>query len=708
MASRVEEDEQAEDEGPQVEGQPRQAPEHGSRLTLLPLPATRRDDVVDVVHGVEVADPYRWLEDGDAPETRAWTDAQNERTRSYLDALPFRAELRDRLERLLRVTVVGAPRLAGERVFALERGGDRDQAVLTVRSFGGDGSDARTLLDPSSEAADAAVAIDWYHPSPDGRLVAYGTSEAGDERSTLRVLDVDTGEHLPDVIPHCRAASVAWLPDGSAFAHTRYPADSEYGRHVVWHELGADPATDPVLWGVEDLPDEQAWPDVSISPDGRWLLIHVSVGWSRTDVHLLDREGGGRAVVVEGEEATSRFEVVGDRLHGTTTRSAPRGRVVSALVAAPSDWTTIVPESSLVLDGSAVAGESLLVASSDVAVGRLHRYRLDGSGSEEIALPGVGSLGGIDADPFAERAVLSFSSWARPSTLLRWVPGSLSPLGGDPSDVDPEAYVVDRAVYRSTDGTEVPISLLHRSSVVPGPDTPCVLTGYGGFAIAESPAWSPFGVAVADAGGLYAVAGLRGGLEHGEEWHLAGTREHKQQVFDDFACAADWLVSEGLTRRERLAVRGGSNGGLLVGAVLVQRPDLCRAVHCAVPLLDMVRYPRFLIARLWVPEYGDPDVAEDFAFLHAYSPYHRVTDGVCYPAVLVTTAESDSRVDPLHARKFAARLQAATSCGDEHPVLLRIETRAGHGQGKPVGKQADEAADVLAFLFDQLGVELPA
>ncbi|HEV2069795.1 MAG TPA: prolyl oligopeptidase family serine peptidase, partial [Acidimicrobiales bacterium] len=260
--------------------------------------------------------------------------------------------------------------------------------------------------------------------------------------------------------------------------------------------------------------------------------------------------------------------------------------------------------------------------------------------------------------------------------------------------------------YSSTDGVEVPLYLVQRETTRPGPDTPVVLTGYGGFGIASGPAWSPMAVAVADAGGIYAVAGIRGGAERGEDWHKAGMRQHKQQSFDDFIAAADWLVAEGLTSRSRLAIRGGSNGGLLVGAALTQRPDLCAAVHCAVPLLDMVRFPQFLIARLWVPEYGDPELAEEFAWLHAYSPYHRVVDGTCYPAVLLTTAESDSRVDPCHARKFAARLQAATSCGEERPVLLRVETRAGHGAGKPVGKQADEAADVLAFVFDQLGVEV--
>jgi prolyl oligopeptidase len=357
------------------------------------------EDVVDVLHGVAVADPYRWLEDGDDPEVVAWASAQNERTRSVLDALPDRPALRAQLERLLRAPVAVAPRLAGDRVFALERGGSRDQAVLTVRPFGDPDAPSRVLVDPAGAAADAAVAIDWYAPSPDGQLVAYGTSEGGDERSTLRVLDVDGGTHLGDVIPNCRAASVGWLPDGSAFAYTRYgylgdddTEGGEYCRWVWWHELGADPVDDDLLWGEDDLPDPTAWPDVRLSPDGRWMLIHVSLGWSRTDVHLIDRATGHREAIVEGAQAVTSLEVVGERLFGTTTVKAPRGRVVTASVHDPvGTWQTLVPEGDAVIEGAVVAGRSLLVAESEVAVGRVRRYGLDGSGGEVLALPGPSS-----------------------------------------------------------------------------------------------------------------------------------------------------------------------------------------------------------------------------------------------------------------------------------------------------------------------------
>ncbi len=683
----------------------------------VPPPALARvDTIVERLHGVDVADPYRWLENGESEETLAWVAAQNQRTRQALDHLPGRPALRARLEQLLRSPSITSPRLAGDLVFTRERAGPRDQASLVVRSAADRDAAARTLVDPGA-GEDATLALDWFHPSSDGALVAYGTSTAGDERSTLQILDVATGRHLPDVIPHTRAASVAWRPDGTAFAYTRYPDpavvgndQAGYHRAVWWHELGDDPTSDELVWGDDDLPDPTAWPSVSLSIDGRWMLIHVSLGWSRVDVHLLDRTTGERRTIIEGEEAATSLQVVGDRLYGTTTLGAPRGRVVAALVAAPESphWETVVAESEAVIEVAAVAGASLLVASCAVGVARLHRYRLDGSGDAPVELPGIGALAGLDADHDRELAFLAFSSFTRAPGLWRWTPAGLEPWGAptDGSGPDADLYQVRLADYPSTDGVNVPLFLVQRADTPAGPDTPVVLTGYGGFAIASGPAWSPVAVAVADAGAIYAVAGIRGGAEHGEDWHQAGMRQHKQQSFDDFAAAADWLVAEGLTSRPRLAIRGGSNGGLLVGAAMTQRPDLCRAVHCAVPLLDMVRFPRFLIARLWVSEYGDPDVAEEFAWLRTWSPYHRVTEGTCYPAVLLTTADSDSRVDPCHARKFAARLQAATTCGEEQPVLLRVETRAGHGQGKPVGKQADEAADVLAFLFDQLGLAM--
>lgn len=710
-------------------------------LTPPPPPAPRAD-TVDVVHGVAVPDPYRWLEDADAPATRAWVEASNARTRTLLDARPGRAGLVDRYTQLFSAGTAGAPSIRGGRLFSVDRWGDLEQAVLVVRDLHGERVPTpRTLVDPHRLTGDVTAAVDWYAPSVDGRLVAFGTSTGGDERSTLQVVDVATGRQLDDTIPHTRAASVAWAPDGSAFAYTRYPDpaavgddEANYHRTVWWHVLGDDPGHDELVFG--DLPDKTAHPAVELSRDGRWLVVEVSLGWTRVDVHLIDRTTGARTTVIEGVEAVSSFTVVRDRLVGTTTLDAPRGRVVAADVAdpAPDRWRTVVGESDDVIEGVAVTSSSLLVASTRSALGRLTRLPLGavgddadrGSAPVEIALPEPGTLAGLAGDRDSDTAVVAFTSWARPTELWRWAPATPgAPTGpsdhdtpgaaAGPSDelvrwsalpvaVDPADYTVGIDRYASTDGTEITLFTLRRSDVEPSPATPTVLTGYGGFAVTMSPTYSPTAVAVADGGGVFAVACIRGGAEHGEDWHRAGMRDRKQQVFDDFAAAADWLVDHGRTSRDRLAVRGGSNGGLLVAATLTQRPDLCRAAVCAVPLTDMVRFPRFLIAQLWTPEYGDPDVADEFAWLWAYSPYHRLADGTCYPATLVLTGEHDSRVDPAHARKFGAALAWATSCGDDRPVLVPVESRAGHGQGKPASKQAGEAGDVHTFLRWQIGL----
>ncbi|MGH9276761.1 MAG: prolyl oligopeptidase family serine peptidase, partial [Acidimicrobiales bacterium] len=393
---------------------------------------------------------------------------------------------------------------------------------------------------------------------------------------------------------------------------------------------------------------------------------------------------------------------------------APRGRVISAPLDRPQaeHWVDVVPEGSAVIEALTIAGGSLLVSTSEHAVSHLWRYALDGSGGQEMGLPEPGAIVGIDAEPAVERAFVTFTSFARPPALWRWEAGeSLEPWSHHVSPIDPARYEVRQVFYESTDGARVPMFLISQ----PGSSSPqpAVLTGYGGFAIASTPAFSPGIVAWCDAGGLYALAGIRGGGEYGEEWHEAGMRHRKQQVFDDFAAAAAWLADQGLTTPERLAIRGGSNGGLLVGATVTQRPDLCKAAVCAVPLLDMLRYDRYLIGALWVPEYGDPADPDDFKTLFAYSPYHRVVDGFDYPALLILTAESDSRVDPMHARKFAARMQTAvqgvraTQAGADSLILLRVESRAGHGLGKPRWKQADELADTWAFIVWQLGLPNP-
>ena len=574
--------------------------------------------------------------------------------------------------------------------------------MLCVRPLYAASTPAPTIvIDPAAATDDATTAIDWFHPSRDGRFIAYGTSASGDERSTLRIVDVESGDHLTDEIPNTRAASVGWTPDGSAFAYTRYATGGDYDRHVFWHHLGTAWSKDDVLFDA--LPDPTAWPDVSVSRDGRFALVHVELGWSRVDVHVIDLATRARHTIIEGTDAVTwlGFDERRSRLVGWTTLDADRGRVIAIDVEgdlAPATWQTLVPESDRVIDGVSITADSLLVSTTRRAVSTLDRYAADGRVVGPIELPEQGSLAGVASSREAELAVFAFTGFARPSALFRWTPDGVLPWSDLPGGPDASTFAVRQDTYPSTDGTDIAMFVVSRVDDDGRDPRRTILYGYGGFAITMSPAYNPLIAAWVEEGGRYAIACIRGGAEEGETWHRAGMRERKQQVFDDFHAAGDWLVAQGVTTRDQLAIRGGSNGGLLVGAAITQRPDLCRAAICAVPLLDMVRFHHFLIAKLWIPEYGDPDVEEEFRWLHAYSPYHHVVDGVCYPATLIETGEEDSRVDPSHARKFAALLQERTACGDDRPVLVRIESKAGHGQGKPASRQADEAADVLAFL----------
>ena len=702
---------------------------------MNPPPPTRREVVTDTLHGVTLADPYRWLEHGDDPEVQQWVADQNRYTRQALDARPDRDAWHERLVALMGLPVVMSAVVRGDRVFTSERLTGADQYVLALRSLSSlDVLDAPpvVLFDPAIGSADAAVAIDWFEPSPDGSMVALGVSEGGTENSTLQVLVIGPDSAvtvLDDRIPNTRACSVAWEPDGSGFLYTRYPAGDEYHRTVFAHRLGDDPASDPVVW-AEHVTAE-TWPAVDVSPDGRWLLVHAMVGWSRHDVHVFDRlaPAAGWRVVIAGAEvmSTFSFDAAGTGLIGTTTLDAPKGRVVAVPLpddaddfAEPSAWTTIVPERDLVLGGLTVAGDEILLVATSNAVDSVEQWSPDGTrlgtlgGSDGL---GVCSVVSMSADRTTGRGVVvtvgfdaPFRFWPVAASSNDVRVGSAADSARNPTQTSRReaasipALAVSQVTYPSLDGTEIGMFLIHRVDVAPAPDTPTILNGYGGFAIAETPVWSPTIAAWCEQGGLYAIAGLRGGVEHGEAWHDAGRRGNKQNVFDDFHAAADWLVATGRTSRERLAIDGRSNGGLLVGAALTQRPDLCAAVSCGVPLLDMIRFPQFLIARLWTDEYGDPDVAEEFAWLHAYSPYHHVVDGTAYPATFLWTAEGDTRVDPLHARKMAALLQASSGSIAQRPILIHQEGRAGHGVGKPVSKKADEQADVLAFFTWQLDV----
>jgi len=672
--------------------------------------------VVDALHGVEIADPYRWLEHGASESTADWVHAQNEHTRQALDARPHRDRWLERLSALMSLPTVLSCSVRGDRLFVLERAASADQFALVVRSASDPTSPARTLLDPAALAADAAVAIDWFEPSDDGSLVAIGLSEGGTEDSVLHLLRVDTGAFDEMRIPNTRACSVAWLPDTTGFWYTRYPEHDQYHRHVRLHVLGTDPAVDPVVF--DRLPTPETWAEVTSSPDGAHVLVELMVGWNRTDVHLLHVPSGEWQVLVEGVEAVTSLQFHGDGVVGRTSLGAPNGRMVAATLAAPTsaDWRTVVPEmADAVLGGPALAGDDLIVSVSRSAIDTLERWSTDGErlhsidGLGVIAVQGLAARRGHGEVDEVDEVFVTVSSFTEPPTvwklagdeLTRWCP---EPVTASDASGLPD-LVVTHLGYPSLDGTEIGMFVVHRRGVTPSPDVPLVLNGYGGFAIAESPTWMPNLAAWCAAGGVWAIAQLRGGYEHGERWHDAGRRALKQNVFDDFHAAGDWLVANGKASHDKLAVVGGSNGGLLVGAAITQRPDLARAVWCAVPLLDMVRFPQFLIARLWTDEYGDPDVAEEFAWLHAYSPYHHVHQGATYPSALFTTAEGDTRVDPLHARKMAALLQHAAAGQHERPVLLWQVGRAGHGVGKPASMRVAEGVDVLSFLWWQLGCE---
>ncbi|MGD9998807.1 MAG: prolyl oligopeptidase family protein [Ilumatobacteraceae bacterium] len=669
-------------------------------------PPTRREDVIDALHGVELTDPYRWLEAGDDPAVAEWVDLQNRFTRQALDARPDRRRWHERLSALVALPTVLSCKVRGDALFVLERDRGADQFALVVRSAVDPDAAPRVLLDPATWAADAAVAIDWFQPSADGSVVALGLSEGGTEDSVLHVLDVASGEIDALRIPDTRAASVAWAIDGSGFWYARYPPDDQYHRHIRFHRLGTDPASDDVVF--DRLPTDEAWPDVSISPDGAHLLVEVQVGWSRSDAHLLDIAAGAWTTIVEGVDALSSFVFADDQLIGLTTLDAPNGRLVAVDRVAPDvgRWRTIVAgRDGVVLGHPAVAGDRLFVVASRAAVDTIERRRLDGTLIDTIDDLGIAAVQQIAADHEGGRAFVVVSSFQSPTCIWRddgavgrWCPPA-------PTTDEVATLTVSHRSYPSLDGTEIGLFLIHRCDVEPSAEVPLILNGYGGFAISESPAWVPNLAAWCAAGGVWAIAGLRGGYEHGETWHQAGRRDRKQNVFDDFHAAGDHLVAEGMASNDRLGLVGGSNGGLLVGAALTQRPDLARAVWCAVPLLDMVRFPQFLIARLWTDEYGDPDIADEFEWLHAYSPYHRVVEGTRYPAVLFTTAEGDTRVDPLHARKMAALLQHAAGDQDERPVLLLQAGRAGHGVGKPASMRVEEGADVLSFLAWQLGLD---
>ena len=674
-------------------------------------PPTPISDATEILHGERIPDPYRWLEDGESEATRVWTDAQNALTRDYLDAVPGRETLHRRLDELLAIGAISVPTPVHGRYFYQRRDGRQNQPVLYVRE--GVGGEDQAVVDPNALDAAGGVALDWFYPSDDGRLLAYGLSENGSEQSVLRVLDVATGADLGERIPHTRAADLAWLPDGSGFYYTRYPGpgavpegEEHYHRAIYFHRLGSDPAADERVFQPAE---KEHWPGVGISPDGRWLVIGVARTFDQTDLYLQDLAAGrGPVPVAKDLPATFDGEVVRGTLYLRTNLDAPTYRLYAVNPEQPARtaWRELIaPRPDAVLEGVRITAAHLALSYLEGASSRLRLTDLNGKQAREVELPTLGSLFGAGGEWDGRELFYGFSSYTVPPGVYRidLETGAESLWRRVEADVDPATFEVSQVAVRSKDGTEVSMFVVHHTGLRRDGNNPVYLTGYGGFNISMTPAFSRSLLLWIERGGVVAIPNLRGGGEYGERWHQEGMLGRKQNSFDDFTAAAEWLIAQGYTSAARLAVAGGSNGGLLMGAVLTQRPELFRAVVVQVPLLDMLRYHRFLIARLWIPEYGSAEDPDQFPWLRAYSPYHHVRDGVAYPAVLLATAESDSRVDPLHARKMAARLQAATSSA--RPILLRLEARAGHGAGKPLNKVLEELTDTWAFVFSELGVE---
>jgi prolyl oligopeptidase len=684
-------------------------------------PETRRGDVVETHFGETIADPYRWLENDvrEDEEVAAWVEAQNEVTRAALDALPQRDWFEKKIAALLDYERFGIPVKAGSRYFYTRNTGLQNQAQLLMRK--GLRGKPVLLLDPNTWAEDGATALDAWEPSDDGRYLLYSVQDGGSDWRVLRVLDVRTGEKLADEVRWVKFSALAWVGT-EGFLYSRFPEPEEgtafqglnYGHAVYFHRLGTSQAEDELVYATPGHPEYNHVAEVT--QDGRWAVVTSSVGTDAAyEVQVIDlkrrkKQGWTPRTLVEGFEHDWRLvEGMGDTLWFITNWQAPRGRLVSIdLSDRQPEWRELIGQGKDILERAAIIGNHLLATYLHDASTRAIVYSLTGSTVRQLTLNGIGTASGFRGKPGDPETFFSYTSFNRPSTIYRMDldTGKSSPFAEPELAFDPEAYRVEQIFYESKDGTRIPMFVVRSRMVAEaGRAVPTLLYGYGGFDVSLTPAFSSIRMAWLEAGGAFALANLRGGGEYGKEWHDAGRRANKQNVFDDFIAAGETLIARRITAKDGLAIQGGSNGGLLVGAVVNQRPDLFAAASPAVGVMDMLRFDRFTAGRYWVDDYGYPDREEDFRILRAYSPLHNIAEGREYPAILVTTADTDDRVVPGHSFKYTAALQAADiGC---KPHLIRIETRAGHGSGKPTDKAIEEGADVLAFLAKWTRLEVP-
>jgi prolyl oligopeptidase len=665
-------------------------------------PATRKDAVVDDYHGTPVADPYRWLEDPDSPETKAWVAAQNEVTHAFLDALPAREEIERRLTALWDFERWSVPQRKAGRYLFLHNDGLQNQSVLFVADDLR--APPRVLLDPNTLSKDGTTALGDFELSEDGRYLAYALSEAGSDWNRIQVRELASGKDLPERVEWVKFSGLSWSHDGRGFYYSTFPEHDTTGKVALknqklrFHALGSDASADPLVY---ERPDQPEWGfGAAVSDDGELLVIHVSQGTDpRSRIYAQDLRQPGQPVVPLLDAFDAEYRALGKsgtKLFLLSDKDAPRRRVL-AFDLATRKLEEIVPESPDTLESARLAGGHVVCVYMKDVQNELRDFELSGKPVGRPALPGIGSVAAIEGRNGEDEAFVSFSGFSRPPEIWRYRVStrSMERVFAPKVPFAPEQYVTRQVFVPSKDGTRVPLFICHRRGLHPGPATRCLLYGYGGFDIAMKPDFSVSNLVWMERGGVFALACLRGGGEYGRAWHEAGTKELKQNVFDDFSAAAEWLAANNFTSAQRIAIRGGSNGGLLVGACMTQRPELFGCCLPVVGVLDMLRYQRFSIGWAWASDYGSADDAQAFAYLRRYSPLHNLRAGTRYPPTLISTGDYDDRVVPAHSFKFAAALQAAQ--GGDDPVLIRIDPRGGHGAGKPTAMLIEELADQWSF-----------
>ncbi len=678
----------------------------------LSYPPSRREAVVDLLHDVPVADPYRWLEDLHASETKAWIAAQNELTAAYLARTPKREALQARLTELWNYERYGIPFRRGDRYFFTRNDGLQNQAVLYWATALSD--EPQRLLDPNTLSADGTIALAGYAISEDGSLLAYGLSASGSDWMEWRVREVANGLDRDDLVQWVKFSSATWTPDNLGFFYSRYAAptadeaykDVNYYQKLYYHQLGTPQAADRLVY---ERPDQKEWGfGAEVTDDGRYLIIYVTHGTFRQNgIFYRDLYDWDKPVVELFNRFDATYDFVGNDgtlFYFRTDLDAPMARVIAVDIAQPGQMREILPESRDSLRTVSLVGGQLIANYLHDAHSQVKSFDKAGNLLREIGLPGIGSVGGFGGRQDARETFYSFTGFTAPGTIYHYdlATGVSTSFHPPELNFDPDLYATTQIFYTSKDGTRVPLFLCHKKGIVLDGNNPTYLYGYGGFNIPLTPAFSSSILVWLEMGGIFAQANLRGGGEYGKDWYQAGTLQHKQTVFDDFIAAAEWLIANHYTSTPKLAIGGGSNGGLLVGACLTQRPDLFGACMVAVGVLDMLRFHKFTIGWAWVSDYGSPDEPDAFKALLVYSPYHNLAPGTTYPATLITTGDHDDRVFPAHSFKFAAALQNAQ--GGSNPILIRIETKAGHGAGKPITKLIEEAADRWAFLVKVLNV----